>query len=85
MEPNYVFKASFRYLESYRTRMQTVFFAVTALHDKQVKSQDAASLSRSLCSCHSQLSYNVTNSLYAKVATFYTKWEISILSFENLS
>lgn len=24
MEPNYVFKASFRYLESYRTRMQTV-------------------------------------------------------------
>lgn len=46
MDPNCVFKANFRYVESYFTRMETLF-AVPAVYGKQVKSTDAASLSRS--------------------------------------
>jgi len=47
MDPSYVFKANFRYMESYFTRTETICSSSSLW---QVKSTDAASLSRSSCS-----------------------------------
>lgn len=74
MEPNYVFKACLRYMESIQELTISLYLLLKQFIKLVKSSADAASLG------NSRLNHNVRISLYAEVVT-YTKWESSICNF----